>query len=515
MQIFFCEQCSKRLSDVDIEKGSAVVVDDLVYCRACAQSSGIHAAAKPESSRDKPKTGRHITTARLHVPGTGQIQPKSTARQFLLPLTIVGVAVLVLVGFVMSMSRKRGGEAANPPLPPVREQPRVEQPATQSPVVPAPSATWMPKESPKPPVAEPLRPPPVEPPKSVPTNTSEEVLFSSDFEKDAVGWHTTERIEDATLPGSRWSGKALESSTFFSRRAVFVCWEIRPKIDYLFIGAESAYIGFDYFVSGGTEPARIGITVFDQTTNQNWDARDVNVEKGKWGTLRYSVATDFRPDTGKPPQMPADCAITEVKICMRPPGQDFTLLIDNLRITRTKTASVVPPAIQETPAGKETVVFSSNLETGANGWTFGSRISDNVPPGSKWAFRASTEPESKDSFSRAIELQSVEMRPSQQKLFIFSSNQYLVIDYFLSSATGEYPLYIMCFDSVLKKNLRYGLSSPLQGKWTSIRLALREFKTLEGVRMSPGDSVRTVIIGAGQPGEQTELIVSGLRVVEE
>ena len=108
MQIFFCEKCSKRLSDVDIEKGAAIVVKDLVYCRACAQTSGIHAAPRQDSSqKDKPKTGRHTNTSRIRLAEAGQIRSKPPARQYLIPLAIAGIAVLVLIVFAVFMVPKR------------------------------------------------------------------------------------------------------------------------------------------------------------------------------------------------------------------------------------------------------------------------------------------------------------------------------------------------------------------------------------------------------------------------
>ena len=92
MQIFFCEKCSKRLSDADVANGSAIAVKDLVYCRACAKASGIVVAPRTEIM-EKSKTEKRA--AGRAQPADSQPQP-GMMHPYLVPVIIGGIAFVRL-----------------------------------------------------------------------------------------------------------------------------------------------------------------------------------------------------------------------------------------------------------------------------------------------------------------------------------------------------------------------------------------------------------------------------------
>ena len=56
MQIYFCERCGRRVSDVDLEKGRGVASGEAVYCEECAAEAGVDVyAVSPENEPEWPQ----------------------------------------------------------------------------------------------------------------------------------------------------------------------------------------------------------------------------------------------------------------------------------------------------------------------------------------------------------------------------------------------------------------------------------------------------------------------------
>ena len=172
MEIFFCDRCGRRVTEAEIERKEAGVVDTEVYCKVCLRDdaelrervqASDKAAARP--SARKPSSAvisavrRESGTAaatRSERASTGHRQRITTARDMPLPVaapakkdTTVWLAAgiflaLGLIGLaVMLLTR---GPAHHPPPPKPRdiEQPPAPQrPATIAapPVAPPP---WRP-----------------------------------------------------------------------------------------------------------------------------------------------------------------------------------------------------------------------------------------------------------------------------------------------------------------------------------------------------------------------------------
>jgi len=499
MQIFFCEKCSRRLSDADIENGSAIAVKDLVYCRACAKALGITITWRTEIV-EKSKTEKHPT--KRAQPSDGQPQPRAV-HPYLVPAVIGGVAFVLLIVLVIFSFSKPSPQAVNPPVPPVREKSINEKVPLENPMLPP--ETPAPKESPKPVTAETPKAPAADTPKPsaisgpIPAagNTMEETLLSSDLEKDKLGWQVGTRVEDSSQPGLKW---VIETPAG-GNRVIFAASDLRPRRDSIFDGAENTFINFDYFISPGTEPAFLTYTVWEAKSAMNWYANDVPVPRGKWGTHRINVAKEFMPVAGHPIPMPKDASITEVKIGVKCTGQACSMRLDNLHITRTA------------PAKAEKVVLSGELATGANGWAWGARVSEDTLEGTKWVYRSV--PESKDkNFGRKISFSSHDMKPPKEQLFHVTPNSVFVLEYYVTNASGYEAFCLLFWDDAVKANIRHTVEHPVLGKWTELRVRLTDVVSY-GKRISDGDPIDHIVVCAGPSGDDMELIVSGLRVIEE
>jgi hypothetical protein len=516
MQIFFCEKCSKRLSDADIANGSAIAVKDLVYCRACAKASGIVVASRTEIV-EKSKTEKR--TARHAQPTDNQPQPGMT-HPYLVPAVIGGIAFVLLAVLMLLSFSKPSPQAVNPPVPPAREKPAAERAPLNNPAVL--TETPIPKESPKPPSAdapkspavEAPKPAVVEAPKPVTGDMVEETILLSDLEKDGLGWQVGTRVEDSSRPGSRWVVETPKDA----RRVIFTSWELRPRRDSIFTGPENAYISFDYYITAGPEPAFLTYTVWETSTSMNWYTNDVPAARGKWGTHRINVAKEFIPVAGRPVPLAKDASIKEIKIGVKCAAQDCTLRIDNLRIFRMATAgsqSKPAPTATVTPAAgsREVAVFESDFEQDANGWTKGERESDNVPEGSKWAYRALTD-SGGESTSREVRVQAGDFKPERQNLFFTGENMSVSFDYFIDHSDEPEGLVVMVRNFSKRDNPRRYMNVPVQGKWSHLVITLKDLNK-EGTTPVPGDSVTEFFVQVMSHQKDVMLIIDNVRFAKE
>jgi hypothetical protein len=121
---FYCVQCSKRVSDADLEAGKAFRVGDQILCDACAPAS----AKREASSRQIPAVQRQknpgpITTKKsLPIP-----PPASPAMPVRTRAFLIGGAVAVLLTATVTMLLTRNAEQSrdprtqSPPSPDPRE----------------------------------------------------------------------------------------------------------------------------------------------------------------------------------------------------------------------------------------------------------------------------------------------------------------------------------------------------------------------------------------------------------
>jgi hypothetical protein len=128
--ITYCFQCSKRVSDADLDTGKAYRVGDRIFCRDCAPES-----AKIQTTKKVQRPKEFSTSVTLKTqpkpaepappPGTA---PAAGRRRTLLLAGAVGAAAVLVVIVVVLMSR--GG--APPPPPPSVDDPTPvsKEPAT-------------------------------------------------------------------------------------------------------------------------------------------------------------------------------------------------------------------------------------------------------------------------------------------------------------------------------------------------------------------------------------------------
>ncbi|HHN46395.1 MAG TPA: hypothetical protein ENN09_03035, partial [Planctomycetes bacterium] len=102
MQIYFCERCGKRISDVDVSKGAAVPVEDLVYCRGCAEAEGLLEMAQPQPQRAETRAARGTSKKRLPA---AQRMPTAAPAAPGVPKWIYGIVVGgVVLGLIILLA---------------------------------------------------------------------------------------------------------------------------------------------------------------------------------------------------------------------------------------------------------------------------------------------------------------------------------------------------------------------------------------------------------------------------
>jgi hypothetical protein len=126
--IYYCVQCSKRVSDTDIETGKAFKVGDRILCKACAPAS-----AKSQTSKKVPavtrsrNSGTSTALKNVTAPIPAPPPPPGDGRKRLLLGAGAGGALALIVLILILRS---GGK---PGAPPAKEEPPVAQPAPVDP----------------------------------------------------------------------------------------------------------------------------------------------------------------------------------------------------------------------------------------------------------------------------------------------------------------------------------------------------------------------------------------------
>jgi hypothetical protein len=123
--IYYCVQCSKRVSDADIESGKGFRVGDRILCADCAPEDAKSASSRRIPAVARPKPGSTARTPKVPLPEPPAATALSPGRGML----VLGGGVLVLllvVGLTLWM-RTREGRPGEAPAP---------APAPASPVAP-------------------------------------------------------------------------------------------------------------------------------------------------------------------------------------------------------------------------------------------------------------------------------------------------------------------------------------------------------------------------------------------
>ena len=162
MQIYFCERCGKRVSDVDLEKGHGVMIEELAYCDACAAEEGLYEVARAATQQaqtlpTRPSTKRLVR----HGSSRARISAARAAPQSVpVPVSglpkwiygaIFGSAVLLVVALIFAFGGSGGSSEPRDErrTPPVARTPEPEK-------KPEPDR---PRETPRRPVETPPVPP--------------------------------------------------------------------------------------------------------------------------------------------------------------------------------------------------------------------------------------------------------------------------------------------------------------------------------------------------------------------
>src|SRR5581483_3026590 len=109
--IFYCVQCSKRISDTDLETGKAFRIGDRMLCRACAPDSAKTASSKkipaPGSSSRNKNSGTGVGLKRVVAPlATPPAEPAPDRRKLYLIGGGAGVALLIAIVLVVVLRNR-------------------------------------------------------------------------------------------------------------------------------------------------------------------------------------------------------------------------------------------------------------------------------------------------------------------------------------------------------------------------------------------------------------------------
>ena len=128
MQVFYCDKCGARFSDVDVQDGRGVVIGKAAFCRKCA-SSALGAAQSPPPTTKKP-----ASKPRMRTVSARDVQHKGLGW-----ILLGGSAALLLTGLLLYFrtSSHTDVELPPPPIKPVDKKETVRlvpQLPTQTPV---------------------------------------------------------------------------------------------------------------------------------------------------------------------------------------------------------------------------------------------------------------------------------------------------------------------------------------------------------------------------------------------
>jgi hypothetical protein len=164
-------------------------------------------------------------------------------------------------------------------------------------------------------------------------------------------------------------------------------------------------------------------------------------------------------------------------------------------------------------ASQEVVVFEAGFEQDANGWTKGERESDNVPEGSKWAYRALAG-SGDDIISTEVRVQAEDFKPERQNLFVTGENMSVSFDYFIDHSDEPEGLVVMVRNFSKRDNPRRYMNVPVQGKWSHLVLPLKDLNR-EGTPLVPGDSVTELIVQVMSHQKDVVLVIDNVRFTKE
>jgi len=135
LEIFFCEKCGKRLSDLDIERGDAIsVADDEVYCKECCPEekrrkkgsspgrSGV-GRRSPHGTRRSPAGGfapaktesRRMRARDVHAEGVERPSGGGSAKTVLTAVGVVALIVVLLYSMMLMGGGSGGGRTHRAP----------------------------------------------------------------------------------------------------------------------------------------------------------------------------------------------------------------------------------------------------------------------------------------------------------------------------------------------------------------------------------------------------------------
>ncbi|MBN1808881.1 MAG: hypothetical protein JW909_07405 [Planctomycetes bacterium] len=329
--------------------------------------------------------------------------------------------------------------------------------------------------------------------------SSGRTVFANDFEQDANGWDLGQRVQDAGT-GS-WVYESTQANGPYARRATVVIGLIRPRRTELFADTGNKTLTFDYYVSSGSPSPELTVTLWELKTNMNWHHKIQNVVKDRWTTVSLPVATSFETSPADS-RMPADGAVSEIKIGLTSDPENAAMKLDNLKVTEAVAA-----------ATQEKSLFANDFEQDSNGWAGGERISDNAAPGSKWSYRAKPESENA-AFSRRVNVASYQMTPRLDPLFTVADNSYVSLDYYVSGPlSNDEPMQVMFTGTGRPSNPRYTIMNPVADKWTKVDIPVTAFD--KSFPTAAGDTVREMIVQAGKPGENNVLVIDNFRIYQK
>lgn len=144
-EIFYCVTCKTLLRTRDIEKGAALRSEDKVFCKACAEASGVQ---PPPPVTPRLSSDARLSSSRTPKQGTTPAPPAKNS-SLIVGGVLAGLALLILIGALASGGskpppRREEPEPAPPPRPAVVETPvtppRVVETLPPKPVDREPSA---------------------------------------------------------------------------------------------------------------------------------------------------------------------------------------------------------------------------------------------------------------------------------------------------------------------------------------------------------------------------------------
>jgi hypothetical protein len=113
--IYYCFQCSQRVSDSDIDAGKGFRVGDRILCAACAPESVKSVTSKRMPAVPRPKAGSTAQNPKVALPESPPPEPRSSRGRM---IALAGVlALLLIVGAILLLRRNDGDHETVKTLP--------------------------------------------------------------------------------------------------------------------------------------------------------------------------------------------------------------------------------------------------------------------------------------------------------------------------------------------------------------------------------------------------------------